>query len=592
MDLSDFDNYWVELEKEKQLGISPETVKKIIERLLLESHLKLASLRETDNKDIIATSTDRLSKEAKTLIRIEEEPNGADKEDVEDFYSNLASMNVLNAIYIINSYFTKDAREYATGLPIRLVDRKELSDLIYEVEALKFEKAFVSEINDTKATRYFRSKVKQRITNIFLGLKDKVEEIDRRYLPVAYFSIKKTGGSTDTRGYAYVDLSTGDLFYVDEGLLKRTDVLRQILELPQDAKQQLIDLIEQGDLPYQHLNSKAIDLLEKKQLAKIYEKKRGGGILEEIIHLISFIVAEITEPLIPRGKYQDSSLTKNRFAGANLKTPPFDNSYNLEYFIDVSNTQDEFDADQIKYKPAEIEELLKRILGADVKFAYNIYFPYYLAKYSGPQGTRYESKYSPKFKEFFPKSGSYSSVHNIIDKFPDLPYLLVALIYIANYYKETQVIIDVLAASLLFSVITIAIGIGLKSIFKTERTTPFYGTQDYGIKSFRYGFPSLHSLASMGAVSFVYFIKPGGEYLTAAMLIISLFYIRSRLRIGAHSRTDVIGGAIVGFFLGIGLGILLFTPILVLPEALKLLMAALVVIGMVASLIFRLKYIF
>jgi len=179
MDLSDFDNYWVELEKEKQLGISPETVKKIIERLLLESHLKLASMQETENKDIIATSTDRLNKEAKTLIRIEKEPEGAGKEDVEDFYSNLAGMNVLNAIYIINSYFTKDAREYATGLPIRLVDRKELSDLIYEVEALKFEKAFVSEINDTKATKYFRSKIKQRLTNIFLGLKDKIEEIDR-----------------------------------------------------------------------------------------------------------------------------------------------------------------------------------------------------------------------------------------------------------------------------------------------------------------------------------------------------------------------------------------------------------------------------
>jgi len=42
--------------------------------------------------------------------------------------------------------------------------------------------------------------------------------------------------SVEKRGQAYIDLTTGDLYYIDEGRLMKTDAVRKILELPADRK--------------------------------------------------------------------------------------------------------------------------------------------------------------------------------------------------------------------------------------------------------------------------------------------------------------------------------------------------------------------
>jgi membrane-associated phospholipid phosphatase len=599
----DFDKFWIELEKEKLLGIDPETLTKVLARLLKEFSLELKSVTEAEQKslissaaespgDLVVISLDKLGKEVKSLVRIEKDSTAIEKDDIEDFYSDMIDSGSMNAIFLTNSYYTKEAKEFAQGTPLRLVDRKELSDIVYEIESMSLQRAFVSEIGDQYVTNHFRVKLKNKLTNVILKLKDTINEIDRRYLPIGFFTVKKVQDAVEKREHAYIDLASGELYYIDEGRLMKTDVVKKILELPPEPKKTMLDLMEAGALPLDHMSGKSLDILAKSGLVMVYEQKKTGGIAKEISSIISFVVAEITEPIIRRGELGPGmTTTVNKFVSAHLKVPPLDHPYNLEYFMEVTNSSEDYEPDHERYKPEEVAEVLSKMTGGEVKYNYNVYFPYYLCKYSGPQGVKYERISSPKFKDFFPKASEYNTFYHIIDKFPDLPYLVLAFLYI-GYISASKVelakLTHVFSSTLLYVGLALAVGIVLKGIFRTQRTTPFYATQDYGIKVFRYGFPSLHSLASCGAISFCYFIDPLGPLLSVLMIPIAITYIYSRLRIGAHSKTDVVGGAIIGFFVGVIAGILILGT--KLPDMVEMVLSLLMIAGLIGSIIARLKY--
>jgi membrane-associated phospholipid phosphatase len=599
----DFDKFWNELEKEKLLGIDPETLTKVLARLLKESSLQLKNVVEAEQKslissaaespgDLVATSLDKLGKEVRSLVRIEKGSTAIEKDDVEDLYSDMIDSGSLNAILLTNSYYTKEAKEFAQGTPLRLVDRKELSDIVYEIESVSLQRAFVSEIGDQYVTNYFRNKLKNKLTNIILKLKDTINEIDRRYTPIGFFTVKKVQDSVEKREHAYIDLTTGDLYYIDEGKLMKSDVVKKVLELPVEAKKTMLELLEQGALPLDHMSGKSLDILAKKGLVLVYDQKKTGGIGKEFFSLISFIVAELTEPLIKRGEYGPGmTTTVNRFVSAAIKVPPFDHPYNLEYFMEVTSANETYEPDEQRYKIEEVAEVLSKMTGGEAKFNYNVYSPYYLCKYSGPQGVKFERITAPKFKDFFPKASEYNAFYHIIDKFPDLPYLILAFLYLGYVgYNKTELtkVTHIFSSTLLYVGLALAIGIILKGIFRTQRTTPFYATQDYGVKVFRYGFPSLHSLASCGAISFCYFIDPLGPLLSVLMIPIAITYIYSRLRIGAHSKTDVVGGAIIGFFVGVLSGILILGT--KLPDMIEIVLSFLMIAGLIGSILARLKY--
>jgi membrane-associated phospholipid phosphatase len=271
--------------------------------------------------------------------------------------------------------------------------------------------------------------------------------------------------------------------------------------------------------------------------------------------------------------------------------PVFDQPYDLERFIETSTVTEGFDADGVKYNPEEMEDLLKKITGSDVKYNYTIYFPYYLARYSGPQGIKYERVWSPRFKPFFPRKSSYGTLYHIIDKFPDFPYLVMAFFYVNANAAQTRQIFHIFAATFLFAALAVAVGITLKGVFRTQRRTPFYATQDYGIKFFRYGFPSLHSLVSFGAITFTYFIDPGGLFLSLLCVPVALFFFYSRIRIGAHSRKDVMGGAIIGLFVGLLSGYYILNGSILSPT-LDIVLSVIMVASLIVSIIARIKYMY
>ena len=592
--MDSFDRFWAELEKEKLLGLDPETFRKVLATLVSEFNLALKSIEETERKDLVVGSSDRLGKDVETLVRIDEENQGIDKDDVEDFYSDMVERGALNAIFFTNSYFTKGAKEFATGLPLRLVDRQELSNLVYDAQAVRLRKAFISEIDDAHVSRYFKERLKVKLTSLFLRRPDRIQEIDRRYLPIGFFSLRQVSGETEKRKYAYIDLSTGDLYYIDEGQLKKNDLIRQILELTAESRHQLLELVNQGDLPYDNLEGKNLSILMKNNLVGIYDRKRhGNGFAGEVESFISFFVAEIAEFVgIKRGGYGTVPETPaKKFVGANLRMPSLEHPFDLEHFMETSSAQEEFDADLEKYKPEEVASLLKDLTGAaEVKFNYIIYMPYYMAKYKGLRGVSYERVSSPKFKPFFPKPGTYTFLYHVIDKFPDFPYLVIAFFYMSANMNQAPKLLHVFASTLLFIALAIIVGITLKAIFRTERNTPFYATHDYGIPVFRYGFPSLHSLAATGAVTFSYFIDPMGPLVSVLMMPIAAAYIYSRIRIGAHNQTDVIGGAIVGFFVGLFSGMIILS--MHLPLFIEVMLALLMVAGLVFSIIARIRYMY
>jgi hypothetical protein len=76
--------------------------------------------------------------------------------------------------------------------------------------------------------------------------------------------------------------------------------------------------------------------------------------------------------------------------------------------------------------------------------------------------------------------------------------------------------------------------------------------------------------------------------LSVLMIPIAITYVYSRLRIGAHSKTDVVGGAIIGFFIGIISGILILGT--KLPDVVEIVLSFLMVAGLAGSILARLKY--
>jgi len=54
----DFNTFWAELEKERLLGIDPETLRKVLTRLLKEYKLELRRVEEAEQKSLISSAAE------------------------------------------------------------------------------------------------------------------------------------------------------------------------------------------------------------------------------------------------------------------------------------------------------------------------------------------------------------------------------------------------------------------------------------------------------------------------------------------------------------------------------------------------------
>ncbi len=560
----------------ERLEIEPEKLRAIISRLLSELNLDLWYLEEEEG-DIIAVSVDKLDRDVTSLVRIRSEPSAVDKEDIEELYEDMSDKRASNAIFITTSYFTKDAKELARDLPIRLVDGTELSEFIARYEE-KYEEVkpgltFLSSKSDNEVVKYFKVKRRKKILG-FAGSEEKIEEIDRRYTPLGVFSIKKFSKDSMREDKAYIDLNSGELCYIEAGKIKRNDMIKRIMNLPPESREHLLDLMEHGVMDYEHVKGKYLSILEKKDLVYVYEREKGI-----IITLVDEVLG-IFRSIFHGGELKPKEVTV-KHVRSKLRIPEFDTSYDLEHFIESSSEIDkDYEPDPVNYKPEEILKILSRFYGSDVKFEGTVYLPYYRCKYLTPTGVRYKLLLSPKFRSFVPRPSEYEEIYKVIDKFPELPYLVLAAFYLIYDISEMENKIHVFSIAFLFVLLTVIVGTILKAIFRTERKIPYYGAT-----IFRYGFPSLHSLASIGAIGFVYFVNP---LFSLILIPIGLLYIYSRIKLGAHSVTDVLGGAIIGLPLGFFSGRYLLG--IKLPYELELILCIIFFLMPIILCIFRVRY--
>lgn len=131
------------------------------------------------------------------------------------------------------------------------------------------------------------------------------------------------------------------------------------------------------------------------------------------------------------------------------------------------------------------------------------------------------------------------------DKIPEVPYFVVAVVFVLT--ADRGDFVHLFSSSFVFLAASLSVGVVLKLYFHTARPSPYKSR----LSLFRYGFPSLHSITSVGAVVFVYFIDPR---LSFVLLPVCLFYIYSRLVGKYHTRLDVVGGSVIGVILGFVFG--------------------------------------
>jgi membrane-associated phospholipid phosphatase len=170
------------------------------------------------------------------------------------------------------------------------------------------------------------------------------------------------------------------------------------------------------------------------------------------------------------------------------------------------------------------------------------------------------------------------NIHTLIDRSPELPYFILAVIYLLG--TTNPEVMHIFSVAFIFVVTSLASGLFLKSFFKTKRPI-----KHYDLPSLRYDFPSLHSMISIGTIVFVYYVAPAYSLLLTP---VGLFYLYSRLKLKAHSVKGVVGGALLGIMLGYLFG--RFMHDITIPEYLDMAFAVMLFCIPVFSALFRRKY--
>jgi membrane-associated phospholipid phosphatase len=547
-DFSNKDEEWTSLE------IAPQQLEGIVSKLLTELNLELKDFQASPSSgDYVAVSQNKMGGETKSLVRARAYTVGLTEEDVEDLYEDMLDMKAASAIFITPSHFTKEAKEFVKHAPVQIVDGVELGKLLSDHFVPTAEFAFLSSFDDSDVITYFKSYRAKKFAGV-LGTEERIDGIDRRYVPLGHFVIKKVSRDAEKTKNLFVDLNGGNILYMEEERIEEDGFFKKILDLPEESQTHLLDLIKYGELRHQHLDGKSLNILEKEQLVSIDDKTKATGIidilLDEVTSTVSIVTSEVTSGTHAEPKDLRMKGETKKYVKEIMNRPLIDNSYDLSRFIEAANgTDPNFEPDPVIYDAKKIENILKTIYAEeDVSFAGMAYLPYYRCTYVSHYGsTRFKKLFTPRFKGFVPKHSPFNWIYRIIDVVPAVPYLIIAAAFILLNLSRLPYALHVLAVAFVFVTVTVVVGILMKVIFRTERKMPRYGNSIA-----KYGFPSIHALTAAGAVAFAYFVDP---VLSLALVPLAFLYVYSRLRLGVHTEADVFGGIAVGAAMGLLFGI-------------------------------------
>jgi membrane-associated phospholipid phosphatase len=138
-------------------------------------------------------------------------------------------------------------------------------------------------------------------------------------------------------------------------------------------------------------------------------------------------------------------------------------------------------------------------------------------------------------------------VYYIIERVPEFPYFVFASYYVFTTPLDASR--HVFSIGLIYMTFSIFVGLFLKYLLKTKRPKPYSK-----VNPFCFDVPSLHTMLAFGAVSFTYFVDVSYSII---FVPVSVLYFYSRLKLGFHTKTAIVVGAVVGLLLGVAVGLLL-----------------------------------
>ncbi|MBD3261366.1 MAG: hypothetical protein GF334_06720, partial [Candidatus Altiarchaeales archaeon] len=385
--------------------------------------------------DFLAKTSHPMGGEVYSLIRASPLSRQINVGDVKDLYSLMDSRKAVRSAYISLSDFDKQAREYAKDKPLSLInkyqlvssmEKRGLTDDQQLMERLNrfglaerhygdAEYSFVFSMTRQQVDSYFKKKESKS----FLGKpKDKLVRVMNRYAPVGAFRVSSTKEvrtgehylrSIEVRNYVFVNLNNLDLFYVAskrrgggvERQLKRSPILRTIIQLPDASRQHLIDLLDHGDLPVEALGEKDLSILTNRGVVSVYTGSKEGKtflkfvqrLTEDVRDILLMVVTEILSSSAEPAASEDEVEVEKK-ATAELNLPhAFGGEYNLFDHLQVrEGVNPDVEVDDVEYPSRDISLFLGKVFQASVQSKGIVFLPYYRARYVKPKSGEF-SKY-------------------------------------------------------------------------------------------------------------------------------------------------------------------------------------------------------
>jgi len=432
-------------DKPEEAGINPADFENIVVTFL--GHMGFGVDSKTiveDGLDIIAKTTNPLGGNIPSFIRARMSASEVGEDEIQGLWNEAKKQNALRAAFITTADFTSAAKEFAKDKPISLINRYELADTIHTY-GLDTDTKLISILEKTAITeRYFKSEKYSFIADksrgeveaalnkkstggrfSLLRKKKKLKaQVNGRYAPVGVFDIRKVEYVTSdeapetirevrTEFFTHVNLNSGELYYVRRKKPRRlfggdrrdyvysvekSDVLAEVLELPPESKEHLLDLMDHGSLPYDELKGKHLSILEKKGMVEIHEKT-SSGTRDRLLRTFSELAVKLSDELLdlmhfgaeysPKSKPSEiKPKEEGKVVSVELKMPHLGGGiYNIQdYLLTESGIDESFRQEPIKYQSSEVARILKSAFRADVGEKGVMFLPYYHCRYFDDEG--------------------------------------------------------------------------------------------------------------------------------------------------------------------------------------------------------------